>query len=226
MSIVIVQSSDRAPTQPPSNKIEPPKSPQPPPAPTTSIWTIKDDELSKYRQLYNGLGPEGGKIPGGKAKSLLMDSKLPFEILGKIWDLADADKDGSLSEGEFAIAMHFVYKCLEKHTLPDSLPPEMQKLLSSSIKPPVPVSVPPLVSGMPPPPVVAPVISAPPQSQPSTIMGVTSAPLIPMATDNWIVPHDERAKFKSLFHSTDLDRDGYVSGAEIKGKLRNQAIIY
>jgi len=188
-----------------------------------SIWAIKEEEFGKYRQLYNGLGPEGGKIPGGKAKSLLMDSKLPVEILGKIWDLADVDKDGSLSEGEFAIAMHFVYKSLEKHALPDSLPPEMQKLLQSltagmkpQIPPAAPPAVPPPVSVMSPPVPMAPILSAP-QSQPQTIIGASSAPLMPVITDNWIVPYDERAKFKSLFHSTDLDRDGYVSGSEIKG---------
>lgn len=54
-----------------------------------------------------------------------MDSKLPVEILGKIWDLADLDKDGSLSRHEFMIAMHLVYKALEKHTIPNTLPPEL-----------------------------------------------------------------------------------------------------
>lgn len=33
----------------------------------------------------------------------MLNSKLPMEILGKIWDLADMDKDGSLDRVEFSI---------------------------------------------------------------------------------------------------------------------------
>jgi len=130
--------------------------------------------------------------------------------------------------------MHFVYKCLEKHPLPDSLPSEMQKLLcepspkvTSNIPPIVPIppqqqpiaSLPQSQPSIPTPPSVMPI--APLQSQATTIMGNSTAitPPVPAATDNWIVPYDERAKFKSLFQSTDLDRDGYVSGSEIKGNL-------
>lgn len=54
-----------------------------------------------------------------------MESKLPFDLLGKIWDLADLDKDGSLNRHEFMIAMHLVYKALEKHTIPNTLPTEL-----------------------------------------------------------------------------------------------------
>jgi Cytoskeletal-regulatory complex EF hand len=33
----------------------------------------------------------------------MMNSKLPLPTLGKIWDLADADKDGMLDKHEFTV---------------------------------------------------------------------------------------------------------------------------
>jgi len=54
-----------------------------------------------------------------------MESKLPVDKLGKIWDLADMDKDGNLSRHEFMVAMHLVYKALETHAIPNTLPPEL-----------------------------------------------------------------------------------------------------
>lgn len=32
-----------------------------------------------------------------------MESKLPFDILGRIWDLADQDNDGMLNRQEFIV---------------------------------------------------------------------------------------------------------------------------
>ena len=37
-----------------------------------------------------------------------MKSKLPNSVLGKIWKLADYDKDGYLDDEEFALAMHLI----------------------------------------------------------------------------------------------------------------------
>lgn len=47
--------------------------------------------------------PSNGYIPGNKVKDVLMDSKLPLDTLGKIWDLADMDKDGMLDRHEFVV---------------------------------------------------------------------------------------------------------------------------
>jgi epidermal growth factor receptor substrate 15 len=90
-----------------------------------------------------------------QVKSVMMNSKLPLPTLGKIWDLADADKDGMLDKHEFTVvrskglislafffkknvtqAMHLVYKGLEKHAIPATLPPELQK----PTRPPIPVA--------------------------------------------------------------------------------------
>lgn len=74
-----------------------------------------------------------------------MNSGLPLEILGKIWDLSDVDRDGQLDRHEFTAvsllcrrifdfilmkscclqSMHLVYKVLDNYPLPPTLPREL-----------------------------------------------------------------------------------------------------
>lgn len=120
--------------------------------------------------------------------------------------------------------MHLVYKALEKHSIPNVLPPELLppgKRKPSGAAPP---TVPPAPSAaaiaiahhVPPvmPPAPIPVAAVPP------IPSVISAapPAVPAAPSPvpWVVSADERAKYSILFHQTDIDKDGFVSGAEIK----------
>jgi len=42
-----------------------------------------------------------------------MNSKLPLPTLGKIWDLADADKDGMLDKHEFTVVSTSNYIILQ-----------------------------------------------------------------------------------------------------------------
>lgn len=66
-------------------------------------WSINPTERTKYDQLFDSLQPSNGYISGNKVKGVLMDSKLPLDTLGKIWDLADMDKDGMLDRHEFVV---------------------------------------------------------------------------------------------------------------------------
>ena len=38
----------------------------------------------------------------------MIKSKLPNNVLGKIWKLSDVDKDGLLDADEFSLAMHLI----------------------------------------------------------------------------------------------------------------------
>jgi hypothetical protein len=52
----------------------------------------------------------------------MIKSKLPNAVLGKIWKLADVDKDGMMDADEFALAMHLINIKLDGHELPTELP--------------------------------------------------------------------------------------------------------
>lgn len=48
----------------------------------------------------------------------MVKSKLPNTVLGKIWKLADVDKDGLLDDEEFALANHLIKVKLEATSCP------------------------------------------------------------------------------------------------------------
>ncbi|XP_055921879.1 epidermal growth factor receptor substrate 15-like 1 isoform X2 [Eupeodes corollae] len=216
-------------------------------------WSMKVIDRLKYEQLFESLNPVNGFLAGNKVKGVLMDSKLPMETLGKIWDLADQDKDGNLDKHEFIVAMHLVYQALEKRAVPDVLPPELQ-MRKPGAPPPIPAQpvkpAPPVVAAMPrapsgegfgdggfvanfptdiaPPPVPPLPVAVPPmQRVPPPIIPmqplISTDPLIPIgapapvaAALDWVVVPSELKRFEIIFRDSDKDRDGLVSGLEVK----------
>ncbi|XP_044744453.1 epidermal growth factor receptor substrate 15-like 1 isoform X2 [Coccinella septempunctata] len=182
--------------------------------PTAVDWSVKATEKEKYEKLFDSLQPINGLLAGNKVKNVLLESKLPFETLGKIWDLADQDKDGMLDRYEFIAAMHLVYKALDKFAIPNSLPielmPPAKRKNSASPAPPI------LNRGM----------DGVKTDIPSSLISqslISNAPAKPPAPAAiqpsvvpWVVSNDEKAKSDALFVKSDVDKDGFVSGQEIK----------
>ena len=84
-------------------------------------WVIAKDRY-KYYEIFDTLNPIDGKVSGGAAKGEMIKSKLPNNVLGKIWKLSDVDKDGMLDSDEFALAMHLMNIKLDGNDLPTELP--------------------------------------------------------------------------------------------------------
>ncbi|XP_067328653.1 EH domain-containing protein 1 [Anolis sagrei] len=84
-------------------------------------WVVGKDKPT-YDEIFYTLSPVNGKITGASAKKEMVKSKLPNTVLGKIWKLADVDKDGLLDDEEFALANHLIKVKLEGHELPAELP--------------------------------------------------------------------------------------------------------
>jgi hypothetical protein len=62
----------------------------------------------QHAKLFYTLHPEAGKISGEKARDVLAKSELRSDELAKIWDEADQDQDGQLTEAEFCKAMELL----------------------------------------------------------------------------------------------------------------------
>ncbi|XP_011503696.1 PREDICTED: epidermal growth factor receptor substrate 15-like 1 [Ceratosolen solmsi marchali] len=165
---------------------------------SNNYWLISASERIKYEQLFQSLEPVNGLIPGNRVKGVLMDSNLPFETLGKIWDLADIDKDGKLNQHEFTIAMHLVYKALEKKTVPNTLPIE---LLNSSDVNVLDINSKEQFY-------IAPILEIPSSNIQSSMQNKSNS--------EWIVSIEDQNAADKLFIQADKDLDGFVSGAEIK----------
>ncbi|KAK5612696.1 EH domain-containing protein 4 [Crenichthys baileyi] len=84
-------------------------------------WIVSRDK-HRYDEIFYTLMPINGKITGVNAKKEMMNSRLPNTVLGKIWKLADCDRDGMLDDEEFALAQHLIQIKLEGYELPSELP--------------------------------------------------------------------------------------------------------
>ncbi|CAD6186752.1 unnamed protein product [Caenorhabditis auriculariae] len=84
-------------------------------------WVVSR-ERKQADTTFDSLGPINGFVSGRAAKDHMVKSKLPNSVLGKIWKLADVDKDGQLDADEFALANYLINLKLEGHELPADLP--------------------------------------------------------------------------------------------------------
>ncbi|CAJ1072661.1 epidermal growth factor receptor substrate 15-like 1 isoform X3 [Xyrichtys novacula] len=192
-----------------------------------SQWAVRADEKGKFEGIFESLSPVNGLLSGDKVRPVLINSKLPLDILGKIWDLSDVDKDGQLDKDEFTVAMHLVYRAMEKEpvpaTLPTSLiPPSKRKKTAGTL--PGAVAVLPALSGLSggPIPLKDTLRSTPPLGG-TALLSNSTVNLSPKHSFksstppavNWVVPVADRDRYDEIFKKTDADSDGLVTGTEV-----------
>ncbi|XP_029110636.1 LOW QUALITY PROTEIN: epidermal growth factor receptor substrate 15 [Scleropages formosus] len=177
--------------------------------PVDCPWVVKAEEKLKFDAIFDSLGPVNGILSGEKVKPVLLNSKLPVDILGRVWDLSDIDRDGMLDRDEFAVAMHLVYRALEQEPVPMSLPAAL--IPPSKRKKPIK------------PPPVMPLLPSPPSHKDgrsshsaSKIPPSKPAAVTQSHPPQWVVSPTDKAKYDELFTKTDTDMDGLVSGPEVR----------
>ncbi|XP_037762010.1 epidermal growth factor receptor substrate 15 isoform X2 [Chelonia mydas] len=165
-------------------------------------WAVKVEEKAKYDAIFDSLSPVNGLLSGDKVKPVLLNSKLPVDVLGRVWELSDIDHDGMLDRDEFAVAMFLVYCALEKEPVPMSLP--------SALVPPSKrktVSIPGAVQ------LIPSSTFANDAHRSSSPVGIlpAKAPLT-----QWVVSPADKIKYDEVFLKTDKDMDGFISGVEAR----------
>ncbi|XP_061200818.1 epidermal growth factor receptor substrate 15 isoform X2 [Neopsephotus bourkii] len=170
--------------------------------PSDVPWAVKLEDKAKYDAIFDSLNPVNGLLSGDKVKPVLLNSKLPVDILGRVWELSDIDRDGMLDRDEFAVAMFLVYCALEKEPVPMSLP--------AALVPPSkrkPISVPGTM------PLIPSSTSTKESHQSLPPVGILAAKT-PLT--QWVVSPADKIKYDEIFLKTDKDMDGFVSGVEAK----------
>ena len=136
--------------------------------------------------------------------------------LGQIWDLSDVDRDGFLDRYEFTVAMHLVFRALQGDKIPNELPEEL-----SPEKVPKSLSAVPNINGTP---KVSIIITWFDEFSLKIYKNYLLQPAVSQASSNapsveaipWVVNAGDRYRYNALFKTTDSDKDGFVSGIEIK----------
>ena len=98
------------------------------------VIEIKPEDRARYTRIFANSGPVGGLIDGDRAKEIFVKSKLPFDKLGAIWNLADTQARGALDLTDFIIAMHFIQNTMNGtlNSIPAALPPGLYEQAKGS----------------------------------------------------------------------------------------------
>lgn len=127
--------------------------------------------------------------------------------------------------------MHLVYLALDKRAIPQALPAELQRSSRkvsaqsdhfvanfdvANIGPPPVPPLPAVLSNIPP--------AIPPMPQISSRQNSVPSLLGSPPTVDWVVTPADRVRYDGIFAKSDMDKDGLVSGLEIKGVFMQSGI--
>ncbi|XP_056641885.1 intersectin-1-like isoform X1 [Diorhabda sublineata] len=89
-------------------------------------WSVPHQTKLKYTQIFNTTDrTRSGFLSGAQARNVMVQTKLPQNILAQIWALSDMDSDGRLGCEEFVLAMHLCEQASLGHPPPTKLPPDL-----------------------------------------------------------------------------------------------------
>lgn len=126
--------------------------------------------------------------------------------------------------------MHLVYLALEKRAVPQTLPAELQRSTGKSVAAndgfvanfPKDIGPPPAVPPLPAvlqnniPPAIPPMPNVSSRQNSVPLISMDALMGSPPLTSDWVVTPADRVRYDVIFATSDVDKDGLVSGPEIK----------
>ncbi|CAH1112689.1 unnamed protein product [Psylliodes chrysocephalus] len=89
-------------------------------------WSVPHQTKLKYTQIFNSTDrTRSGFLSGAQARNVMVQTKLPQNILAQVWALSDMDMDGRLGCEEFVLAMHLCEQASLGTPPPTKLPPDL-----------------------------------------------------------------------------------------------------
>ncbi|KAL4890536.1 hypothetical protein BDV59DRAFT_184151 [Aspergillus ambiguus] len=175
---------------------------------------LNPDDVNKFVGLFEKSDvSRSGVISGETAKQIFERARLPNEILGRIWNLADTKQRGALDATEFVIAMHLLtsYRTGAMRGIPQTLPPGLYDAAArrgparSSTGSRPGLDVPPV-------PAIPKQFTGPQRTQ-SPINRTFGSPLSAQGTGgDWLISPQEKTHFDSIFATVDTAQAGSISG--------------
>ena len=199
------------------------------------VWNIPQATIAKYSQMFNGVDvSRTGFVTGAAARGILMQSGLPQDALAKIWALADGTTSGRLTLEEFILCMYLVEMTRAGHPIPVQLPPDLippSYRRRPSAPGMAPMAQPPMPGIRPGAPPMAQVPQPIPQQQFVPQPAPVPPPVVPAAVPTvaatpmaWSIPPPSQAKYAQLFQSVDVNKTGFVTGAQARGILMQSGL--
>ena len=155
-------------------------------------------------------------LSGIIAKQIFERARLPNEVLGRIWNLADTQGRGALDTTEFAIAMHLLasYKSGTMRGVPQSLPPGLYDAAAKRV--PTRTSTGSFPgAGSPSTPLIPPQFTSMSAGRPQSpiVRQQMGTPLSTQSTgDGWAISPGDKARFDQIFSGLDKSNRGYITG--------------
>ncbi|PYH99967.1 UBA/TS-N domain protein [Aspergillus ellipticus CBS 707.79] len=176
---------------------------------------LNPDDVNKFVSLFEKSDvSKSGVLSGETSKQIFERARLPNEILGRIWNLADTRQQGALDATEFVIAMHLLtsYKSGAMRGIPQTLPPGLYDAaarrgpIRSSVGSRQGLDVPPV-------PAIPKQFTGPQRTQSPINRQAFGSPLSAQSTgSDWLVSPQEKVMFDNIFATVDTAKAGSISG--------------
>ncbi|KAH0558338.1 hypothetical protein GP486_005001 [Trichoglossum hirsutum] len=190
--------------------------------PPVRVPALTPDKVAEFSLLFERSGPQGDVLPGEQAKQIFERARLPIEVLGRIWSLADTEQRGALGVTEFIVAMHLLlsYKNNTLRAIPNVLPPGLFEAASRrNSRPLAPQNIAAPSAGrpdIPPVPGIPKHFSPGPGQSPMGKSGYTPPQTAQHtgADSDWAISREEKAHFDTIFNTVDKSKKGFITGEE------------